>query len=74
MKYYAYAVVAKDALIQRATLETEGAARDFIKCYGDDSHRIVTLTGGADRPIGQMEWEGFQATIERKNAALEGRG
>jgi len=57
MKYYAYAVVSKETpLIQRATLETEASARDFIKVYGDENHSIVRLTSSDAETLEQENY------------------
>jgi hypothetical protein len=63
VKYYAYAVVSKEnPLIQRATLETEASARDFIKVYGDENHSIVRLTSS--------DAEALELAVERATANM----
>lgn len=69
MKYYAYAVVSKEnPLIQRATLETEASARNFIKIYGDENHSIVRLTSSDGDALEQENYKLKEELRDEKDA------
>jgi hypothetical protein len=79
MKYYAYAVVSKEnPLIQRATLETEASARNFIKIYGDENHSIVRLTSSDDesleKALGHLTTRHINLGKKHDLLVLENRG